>query len=105
MPLRFGLGRKCLRRFLPESCKRGHLARVFLPFLDHSWLVDDLDLVLVFRKTHLPAEALLVQASQSALVVVMIGRAEKRATEFAARDVGKVSLDRLGLSNVDLVKI
>ena len=35
----------------------------------------------------------------------MIGRAEKRATEFAARDVGKVSLDRLGLSNVDLVKI
>jgi len=35
----------------------------------------------------------------------MIGRAEERSAQSAARDVGKISFDRLGLSDVDLVKI
>src|SRR5205085_8574260 len=52
-----------------------------------------------------PAEALFVKISQPPLIIVMIGRAKERAAQSAARDVGKISFDRLGLGDVDLVKI
>src|SRR6266852_9357269 len=40
-----------------------------------------------------------------ALIIVMIGRAEQCAAQPAARYVGKVSLDRLRLGDIDLVKV
>src|SRR5439155_14328292 len=51
------------------------------------------------------AEALLVQIAQSPLIIVMIRRTKQRAAQVAPRDVRKISFDRIGLSDVDLVKI
>src|SRR5207237_2560988 len=48
---------------------------------------------------------LFVQIAQSSLIIVMIRRAKQRAAQFASRDVRKISFDRIGLSDVDLVKI
>ena len=36
---------------------------------------------------------------------MVISRPEHGAAQFAARDVGKIPLDRVGLGDVDLVKI
>src|SRR5207244_13656406 len=65
----------------------------------------DLNLALVIGEAHSPAEALLVQIPQPSLIIVVISRAEQCAAQSAARDVGKISFERLGLSDVDLVKI
>src|SRR5438552_1172575 len=105
MPFGLSLRRKCLGRLRAQSAERGLFARVFFPFLHHRRITNDLDLVLVFGKTHPPTETLLVKISQSALIIVMVGRTEQRSTQPASRDVGKVSFNRLRLGDVDLIKI
>src|SRR5438067_2913882 len=105
VPLRFRHRRKRLGRFVAQRRERGHFARVFFPFLDLRRISHDLDLALVIGKAHATAETLLVQISETTLIIVMIGRAEKRSAQSAARDVGEISLDRLGLGDLDFVKI
>ena len=65
----------------------------------------DLDLPLVIGKTHPAAETLLKQIAQPALVIVMIRRSQKRSAQSAARDIGEIPFDRLGLGDVDLIKV
>ena len=60
---------------------------------------------MVIAKAHSAAEALLIQISQSTLVVVMIGRSQQCAAESIARDVREISLERLRLGYVDPVEI
>jgi len=62
-------------------------------------------LALVIGEAHPPAKALLVQITEPALIIMMIGRAEEHPAQFAAGDVGKISFDRLRLDDVDLVEI
>src|SRR5207249_11691790 len=105
MPLRFCCRRKRYRRLVTQGRERRHFARVFLPFLDFGRIGDDLNLALVIGEAHPPAKALLVQITEPALIIMMIGRAEERPAQFAAGDVGKISFDRLRLDDVDLVEI
>ncbi len=46
-----------------------------------------------------------VESAQLRLIVVMIGRAEQRAAEPAARDIREISLERFALRHLDRVKI
>src|SRR5437763_17118495 len=39
------------------------------------------------------------------LISVMIGRAEQRSAQPAACDIGEIPFDRLGLGDVDLIKV
>src|SRR2546421_233614 len=105
MPLRFRGRRKRDWRFFAQRRIRRHFARVFLPFFDLGRIGDDLNLTLVIAETHSPAEALLVQIAEPALIIMMTGRAEKCSAQSAAGDVGEISFDRLRLDDVDLVKI
>src|SRR5262249_33688848 len=66
---------------------------------------DDLDLPLIIGKTHSPAEALLVQTPQLWLVSVVIGRAQKRATQPTSGNIRETSFYRVAFYNIDLVTV
>ena len=48
---------------------------------------------------------MLVKAAQLRLITVMVSRAKKRPAQSASRHIREVSLDRIGLRNIDLVEI
>src|SRR5258707_4838427 len=104
MPLRFRGRRKRDWRFFAQRRISRHFARVFFPFLDFGRIADDLNLALIIGETHAPAEALLVQIAESALIIMMTGRAEQRSAQSTASNIGEISFDRLRLDDVDLVK-
>ena len=84
---------------------RRDIARLLFPFFHHRRVADDIDLLLIIEEAHPPAEAGLVKGAQLRLIIVMIGRAEQRAAEPAARHVGEIALERFALDDLDRVKV
>src|SRR5512142_2167249 len=105
MSFRLGNRRKRQRRIFAQGCVSGDLSGFFFPTLDNRWIADDFDLSLIIGKTHSPAEPLLVQASKLRLIRVMIGRAQKRATQPTPGDIRETSFYRFVFHNIDLVKV
>src|SRR4029077_6700463 len=82
-----------------------HFPRFFFPFLDLGRVGHNLDLPLIIAETHSATEALFVKISQTSLVIVMVSGSEQRSAQPVAGDVGEIPLDRLRLSDVDLVEV
>jgi hypothetical protein len=62
-------------------------------------------LALIIDKAHTPTETLLIQASQLRLIRVVIGRAQKGATQATPGDIRKISLYWVAFYNIHLVKV
>ena len=88
-----------------QRCVGRHLSGFIFTSLHQTGVAQDLDLSLVFRKTHSPAETLLVQAAQLRLVRVIVGWTQKRPAQSAPRHVGEISLYGFAFHYVDLVKV